>query len=115
MPRMPRPRPPSSPSCTCSRRPARRPSRTSRSAPTEPLPEAVAVTLYPLIPLTTCIVTATLAVLILARDASRRANRLAALLVGGRHPPSRRPAPLGTPTQPPLPRAPAEAPAPPPG
>jgi signal transduction histidine kinase len=41
------------------------------------------VTLYPLLPLATCIVTAALAALILARDASRKANRLAALLVGG--------------------------------
>jgi len=41
------------------------------------------VTLYPLLPLTTCLVTGALAAVILARDPSRRANRLAALLVGG--------------------------------
>ena len=41
------------------------------------------MTLYPLLPLTTCLVTGALAAVILARDPARRANRLAALLVGG--------------------------------
>ena len=41
------------------------------------------MTLYPLLPLATCVVTGALAAVILARDPKRRANRLAALLVAG--------------------------------
>jgi signal transduction histidine kinase len=41
------------------------------------------VAIYPLVPLTTCVVLAALAAAILSRDTSQPVNRLAALLVGG--------------------------------